>query len=297
MSTVTQLGYLGFEVSDLSAWEKFGTEVLGLGLAERKDKELRFRLDSYKQRFIVTEGPADNLSVAGWQVDDEAALGAVAERLRGAGVDVTEGTPDECESRSVAGLIKLVDCAGNPTEVFHGAEKASEPFNSEVVRSGFIAEEQGLGHVVLTANSQAESTEFYSNLLGFKLSDHIRCTFHGFPVDLAFFHINPRHHSVAFGAQQKKRLHHFMVEAKSMDEVGLAFDRALKSGLRIMQTLGRHPNDRMFSFYAQTPSKFQFEFGWGGRQVDDSTWETTEYNCISEWGHHPPMVFAPPPKR
>ena len=37
-----------------------------------------------------------------------------------------------------------------------------------------------------------------------------------------------------------------------------------------MQTLGRHPNDRMFSFYAKTPSGFQFEFGWGGREVDDA---------------------------
>ena len=75
-----------------------------------------------------------------------------------------------------------------------------------------------------------------------------------------------------------------------MDEVGLAYDRALKSGLRIMQTLGRHPNDRMFSFYAQTPSRFQFEFGWGGREVDDETWSPTTYDHISEWGHHPPQV-------
>ena len=48
-----------------------------------------------------------------------------------------------------------------------------------------------------------------------------------------------------------------------MDDVGLAFDRALRGGVRITQTLGRHPNDRMFSFYAKTPSGFHFELGWG----------------------------------
>jgi hypothetical protein len=63
-----------------------------------------------------------------------------------------------------------------------------------------------------------------------------------------------------------------------------------------MQTLGRHPNDRMFSFYARTPSGFQFELGWGGRQVDDATWTPTTYDHISEWGHHPPEFLAPPPK-
>jgi Glyoxalase/Bleomycin resistance protein/Dioxygenase superfamily len=78
--------------------------------------------------------------------------------------------------------------------------------------------------------------------------------------------------------------------------VGLAFDRALRGGVRIAQTLGRHPNDRMFSFYAKTPSGFQFECGWGGRIVDDATWEPTTYDRISEWGHHPPVMFAPKPR-
>ncbi len=117
---------------------------------------------------------------------------------------------------------------------------------------------------------------------------------YGFPVDLAFFHVNPRHHSLAFGGPQRKRLHHFMIEASSMDEVGLCYDRAIRAGVRIMQTLGRHPNDRMFSFYARTPSGFQFEFGWGGRTIDDATWTPTTYDRVSEWGHHPPQVIVGP---
>jgi 2,3-dihydroxybiphenyl 1,2-dioxygenase len=159
--------------------------------------------------------------------------------------------------------------------------------------SKFVAEEQGLGHLVLTANSQDESVQFYSDLLGFKLSDYIRCDLYGYPVDIAFMHANSRHHSVAFGAKQPKGLHHFMLEVASLDDVGLCYDRCLKSGVRIMQTLGRHPNDQMFSFYAKTPSGFQFELGYGGRQVDDATWEVTTHPCVSEWGHHPPQIFAP----
>ena len=75
-----------------------------------------------------------------------------------------------------------------------------------------------------------------------------------------------------------------------MDDVGLCWDRVLRAGHRVAQTLGRHPNDRMFSFYAYTPSGFQFEYGWGGREVDDDTWEPTTYDQISEWGHHPPQI-------
>jgi 2,3-dihydroxybiphenyl 1,2-dioxygenase len=291
MTGVSQLAYLGFEVRDLSAWEQFGTKILGLGITNRTPEGFGLRLDSYRQRFHITAGDADDLSMIGWELPNEQELAATVARLREAGVDVQEGSAAEAEQRYVSKLFKFLDPCGIPTELVIGVQRG-DPFQSEVVRSGFVAEEQGLGHLVISAKSQQENTDFYTKMLGFRLSDHIRCDVYGYKVDIAFFHANTRHHSVAFGDRQRKRLHHFMVEAKSMDEVGLAYDRAIRGGVRIMQTLGRHPNDRMFSFYAKTPSGFQFEFGWGGRHVDDSTWEPTEYQCISEWGHHPPQVPA-----
>jgi 2,3-dihydroxybiphenyl 1,2-dioxygenase len=298
MKSVAQLGYLHFEVKDLAAWEAFGTKVLGLGLASRRgDGGFALRMDGHAQRLFVTPGASDDLACLGWEAPDEATLLTIGERLRAAGVAVREGTPEERDLRQVARLLCYSDPAGIPSEIYCGPALAREPFQSSVVRSGFVADEQGLGHLVLSANSQAESAKFYQDVLGFRLSDYIRCEIHGFKVDIAFFHTNARHHSVAFGDRQRKRLHHFMVETRSMDDVGLAFDRTLKAGLRIVQTLGKHPNDRMFSFYAKTPSGFQFEFGCGGRQVDDATWTPTTYDHISEWGHHPPEFLAPPPAK
>lgn len=295
--SVAQLGYLGFEVRDVNAWRRFTLEVLGLMPgALGDDHGFTARNDGYAQRLIVTEGSADDLSVIGWLCKDDAALLTTVERLRAAGTDVTEGSAEMCAQRRVARLVCFADPAGIPSELCVGLQRATEPFHSDVVRGGFVAEDAGLGHLVISANSQAESRKFYEQVLGFRLSDHIRCEIHGFKVDIAFFHTNPRHHTVAFGDQQRKRLHHFMVEARSMDDVGLAFDRTLRAGLPIMQTLGRHPNDRMFSFYAQTPSRFQFEFGWGGREVDDATWQPGEYDQISEWGHHPPQFLLPQKK-
>jgi 2,3-dihydroxybiphenyl 1,2-dioxygenase len=288
-----KLGYLGFQVRDLPAWEKFATEVLGLMLVDRRpDGAFGLRMDEYARRIFVEPGPLDDVFVMGWEAPDERVLAELEARLTDARVEVTRGTEEEARRRGVGRLVKFADPAGVPLELFVGADRATEPFRSELVRSGFVTGEQGLGHAVVTANRQAESVEFYSKLLGFRLSDHIRCEFFGFHVDIAFLHANRRHHSVAFGDRQHKRIHHFMLEMGSMDDVGLAFDRALAKGVRIMQTLGRHPNDRMFSFYARTPSGFQFELGWGGREVDDASWTPVTYDRISEWGHHPPQVLA-----
>jgi catechol 2,3-dioxygenase-like lactoylglutathione lyase family enzyme len=121
------------------------------------------------------------------------------------------------------------------------------------------------------ANDLAQSADFYCKVLGLRVSDRIRVPMGAFALDLIFLHANPRHHSIALvAAPFPKRINHFMVEVNSIDDVGLAYDRCHDSAVPIARTLGRHPNDRMFSFYAQTPSGFDVEFGWGGRQV--ATW-------------------------
>jgi 2,3-dihydroxybiphenyl 1,2-dioxygenase len=284
-----QLGFLCFEVRDLSTWDKFLTQTLGLVAVGSG----RYRMDGHAWRFQLTEGPLDDLSAVGWELTD-AELDDRLAALAAAGIEATEADP---AARSAARRFTCVDPSGIPVELLTGLARASEPFKSPVVQGGFVADELGLGHLVLSAPDPAASERFYADLLGFKLSDRIQTSFYGHDVDLGFYHINPRHHSLAFGGPQRKRINHFLLEARHMDEVGLAYDRCIRGGARIMLTLGRHPNDRMFSFYALTPSRFQVEFGWGGRQVDPEAWQSGIYTQISEWGHHPPQAAFPPPRR
>jgi 2,3-dihydroxybiphenyl 1,2-dioxygenase len=288
--SILQLGYLAFEVSSLDAWRAFAENTLGLPLGAALDNGgFGLRMDRYPQRFFIEPGPLDDVSAIGWQVEDLAALEALAAKLP----EHERGTPQECARRKVTALIKFLDPSGIPTELFCGPELRTAPEPSSLIVSRFVAEDLGLGHIVIGADDPKRSIAFYRDVLGFRLSDEIRCRYFGYDVDIAFFHVNRRHHSLAIGKRDQKRIHHFMLEVASMDDVGLCFDRVLKHRVPIVQTLGRHPNDRMFSFYAKTPSGFQFEFGYGGREVNDADWQPTTYDRISEWGHHPPMVFAP----
>lgn len=278
-----QLGALGFGSRDPAAWEGLLTRVLGLTSASPG----RYRMDGHAWRIQVDPSDTDDLAWVAWEMDDDALDTSVA-AMRADGVEVTEADPAARDARR---RYLLVDPAGVPTELVSGLARAEAPFESALVRGGFVADALGLGHVVLTALDKAASAAFYARLLGARLSDHIVTTFHGYPVDLSFFRVNPRHHSVAFGGPQKKRLNHFMLEVAEMDEVGLAYDRCLAAGVRIHQTPGRHPNDRMYSFYARSPGGFQFELGWGGRLVDDASWSPMTYDRISDWGHHPPQLL------
>jgi 2,3-dihydroxybiphenyl 1,2-dioxygenase len=292
MTSVKQLGYLVFEVSDLAAWKDFGSQILGLQVVdERGDAGFSLRMDSYRQRFFIEAGPADDLAAIGWEVEGAAELEAFARRFSDAGHEVVRATPEEAAARHVEALIRVHDPAGNPNEVFYGPDRSAEPFVSEVVGSGFVAGEQGFGHVVVAANDQDEHEAFYANMFGLKLSDYIRCEFFGHKIDVTFMHANARHHSLAFGGGQLKRIHHFMIQTNSIDEVGLCYDRFLFSGGMVHQTLGRHPNDKMFSFYGYTPSGFHFEFGSGAIEISEG-WQSTVHGKVSEWGHHPPQLLT-----
>ena len=122
---------------------------------------------------------------------------------------------------------------------------------------------------------------FYTEILNFKPSDYILKPFKAY-----FFHVNARHHSLAFIDTGKNGIHHLMVELCYLDDVGQGYDLALRQPEMIGTTLGRHINDHVTSFYANSPSKFLVEYGWGGRTIDPAHWtphERTE--GPSFWGH------------
>jgi catechol 2,3-dioxygenase-like lactoylglutathione lyase family enzyme len=148
-----------------------------------------------------------------------------------------------------------------------------------------------MGHVVLMTDQIDKTAKFYEEMFGFRLSDYTLRPFKAY-----FYHVNPRHHSLAFLETGKAGIHHIMMELFSIDDVGHAYDIAIGEENRIATTLGRHLNDYMFSFYSRSPSNFFVEYGWGGRNIDPETWTPEEVTGgPSLWGHD--RSWLPPEKR
>lgn len=295
---VTQLGYIAIGVKDIAAWEDYATNFLGLAVSGRdEDGSLRLRMDDYHYRFIIHPSGEDDLILAGWEVKDAASLAELTERIRAYGIEVEEGSEELIRARHVLGLVRFTDPDGLETELFYGPFiDNSHPFRSPRAISGFQTGEagsMGLGHILTVAKNREATTDFYVNVLGLKLSDYIDLGPEGRPMRATFLHANPRHHSLAFVAMEHapKRLNHFMIEAREMDDVGVTFALAKERGIPTGD-LGRHTNDRMFSFYHLTPSGFAVEFGSNGRLVDDDGWQVQYYRAASIWGHGQPRPVA-----
>jgi biphenyl-2,3-diol 1,2-dioxygenase len=292
MASVTQLGYLGLSVSKLGEWEKFATNVLGLQLAGKTDDgALLLRMDEYHHRFIVSEGPEDDLAFAGWEVPSQPALMELADQIKAAGIELRTGSAEEATRRGVAEFIRFADPSGNPTEAYYGPLISYEnPFRSPRAISGFDTGTMGLGHIVVRVDDAQRGLHFYRDVLGMRISDFIDLKMRrGRPTDnlkLTFMHCNPRHHSIAFGAiPVPKRLLHFMLQVRSIDDVGSTFYVAQDAGAEISASLGRHTNDHMVSFYMRTPAGFEVEYGYGARTIDDRIWKVERHEAPSIWGH------------
>lgn len=282
-----ELGYLGFEVRDMVAWRRLATEIIGLlpiGLNE--DGSEGFRVDRLSQRLFIRPGPKDDICAFGLVARNAAEFEDRLRRLTAAGVAVEVGTADEAAARHVKKVVRFVDPAGVPVELAHGPAWTHEPFHSPIAISGFVTEELGLGHCLFLTEDLATTTSFYVDVLGMEVSETAMAPWRGHMLEASFFTCNPRHHSIAFAEVPgpiAKLTTHFELQLPTIDDVGRAYDRAIGAGVRLSNTLGRH-TDGVFSFYAQTPSGFDFELGTGGYLIDEK-WRSAHMKSYILWGH------------
>ena len=205
---------------DLEIWKSFATSVLGMQIAsdQSEDGVLRFRLDSYAYRMEVLESKntEPGLAYVGWECASEEKWKAVLSALTDAHYSVKVASFDEVRRQAVRGLAWVQDPAGYDLHIFYGHTISLDRFQPSGPVSGFVTGPLGLGHVVLRVPDLEQATQFYCDLLGFKVTDYWRNL-------LTFFRCNPRHHSLALAeGGGDNLLYHMMLQVNTIDDVGTA---------------------------------------------------------------------------
>jgi 3,4-dihydroxy-9,10-secoandrosta-1,3,5(10)-triene-9,17-dione 4,5-dioxygenase len=286
---IHSLGYLRLESTDLDAWQTFAGDFLGLmPVAREGDESLRYRMDYYPPRLVVSPGPEDRATAIGFEVLNERDLNRTVAAVEDVGIKVIEGTRAECKDRRVTGFARFDDPGGNPVELFYGPVLDHKPVVLPTV-SSFVTGDMGMGHVIVTGEDGRALLDFYTGVLGF----YERNTLRGPGGTVWFLSSNERHHTLGVTtAPGRGRLIHLMVEAADFDDVGRALDRAYRLDIPFMNSLGKHTNDEMTSFYVYSPELYAIEFGYGGRRVQGEQ-PTYEITAGAYWGHK----FSPPPRK
>jgi 2,3-dihydroxybiphenyl 1,2-dioxygenase len=252
---------------------------------------MRFRLDDNECRFLLRRGPAEDVTALGWQIDDHATFDEILSRVTGHGVPVTQGTPEEAALRGVERLVRFPGPNGLAQEIFTRARTSATPLDM-AVRGGFVTATGGLGHVAVTSKKPRQVHGYYGTVFDARLTDYIDETISGLKFKIRFLRVNERHHSVAIAAVNRlpinpirTRVQHLNIQVAELDDMVASYQRVKQLGFRMALGVGQHTNDRELSFYAMTPSGFEWEVGWNPIVVDEKAWEPTTHQGISIWGH------------
>lgn len=281
-----RLAYVGVEDQRPDRWSDFA-DIVGLQPVAHPDA-LCLRMDERARRFIITEGAADDFAFAGFEVDDRAAFDAAVDRVKQAGAEVEEGTAAGAALRAVDHYVSFRDPTGVQHEIAIGCAVADTPFDPKFPNEGFVTGEEGMGHVAINSHDYAACEKFFAKAMGAGLSDHIFSDFGDSQVQVAFMHLNPRHHSVAYAQfpfETTRRIDHVMVEMVDIVDVLKIQARVVEADIPITITLGEHPNDHAISFYCTSPCGFRLEFASRCIKVDPATWTPSVYDYFSMWGH------------
>ena len=283
MTTIKDIMQVGVGMPDRAAFTRFAHEMLGFPTMNSADGNVTYlRVDGYRHRVAARTAPAPVLNYIGFDVGGADALAEWKTALAEKNLAWREGSKGECLERQVSDFIEFKDPDGHPLALSYGFETDKAPV-------GYTRDVKvtGLGHVLLTVNDTQRAHDFYTGVLGFRLSDWVYIDEN---IRLCFLRCNARHHSVAFAPcmpGKSPRLQHVMLEVESLDDVMRSYHFLRNRQAPIGMGPGRHPNCETVHVYVQTPGGFAVEYGWGHRRLDDATHQPIVYPSgtpVDVWG-------------
>ncbi|MFK0284572.1 VOC family protein [Streptomyces sp. NPDC090499] len=286
------LGCIVIETNRFADWRRFGSDAIGMHHDDLDTGLMRFRLDDHECRFLLRRGPAEDVVAVGWHLDDHTTFEQIEARVRAHGVPVTQGTAEEAKQRGVERLLRFPGPKGITQEICTTPLTTAEPLR--MLASGWVTGDSGMGHVAITSVKPALTRGYFNTVFDARLTDCIDETISGVRLRIRFLRVNERHHSIAVAAVRglpidpvRTRVQHLNIQAASLDDLARSYQRVHELGFDMALSVGQHTNDKELSYYARTPSGFEWEVGWKPIVIDESTWEPSTHQGISIWGHTP----------
>ena len=146
-----------------------------------------------------------------------------------------------------------------------------------------------LGHVLLFSPAIVRQLEFYTRVLGFRLSDRSQNT-------IVFLRCGTDHHNIALLASRAPGFHHGSFEVGSVDELAMGAARMKEFGWEPAWGPGRHVIGSNFFYYIRDPwGSFAEYFHDIDFIPDHCAWEPRDFpeqDALYRWGPPPPPDFA-----
>lgn len=294
---IRSLLHVGMTVPDLEVgrafYDLFGLETRAVG------NDLVFRCEGRPQdQLRLIEGPRKKLSYVSLGTNPEGLKTLVANLER-------EGVPIAPSPFGDIGGIWFQDPHGDwinvqiaepAPSVGAAPPEINAPGNyrrigtraCDVASMRKKARPRRLGHLIKFSPDVNRSVDFYTRVLGMKVSDRARDI-------LAFLRgsAGGDHHMVAFAKSSHTGLHHLSFEVGDIDEIEIGAQTLLRAGYKDGFGLGRHVGGSNYFHYIRDPWNSLAEYFWDIDVIpeDDSQWKALDVGpeeITAVWAATPP---------
>lgn len=267
---ITDIRHVGFFSPEPEAHRTFYQEVWGLELAAEEEGVSYLRGASGEHHLLsIHPGKGAGLHHVAFGMKDRSAIDIAADELAAEGVSPIEGPHELAEAGGGYGF-RFLDPEGRCIELSADVQQHSNGWTPKRV------EPLRLCHVVLNSAKFEETVRFYTEILGFRVSDWSE-------DQMAFLRCNPKHHVVSFNRSSHPSLNHVAYLVANVDEVMRGISNLRRHGREPDWGPGRHgPGNNIFCYF-KDPLGYVAEY-------------TSDIDRIEDEASHEPRVWKRVPE-
>jgi len=240
---VKRLGHASFTTPDFEQQVDYWTHVIGLQTVERTRDSALFATKLGQEAIAIERGSGSQLTRLAFQVAPGSDLGELQAHLQQHGVK-----SDKCSdiTPGVREAIAFEDPKGTRIEVY-----ADYEFHKHDQSDTGISPVK-FGHVAYRVQDVQKLTDFYTDVLGFRVSDWMGDHF-------SFLRCGVDHHTINFVRYDQPALHHIAFEVKDWSELHRTCEILHKNKIHLVWGPLRHIVGHNVAAYHRNPDEVRVE--------------------------------------
>jgi catechol 2,3-dioxygenase-like lactoylglutathione lyase family enzyme len=239
MIKISRLAFATFDSADPERLKEYYSTVIGLSPGTKEKGAISMASPVGQTSVVLKHGTDSKCSGLAFQTDPAIGLAEVVKTLKAHGVTAqqrTDAYPHIPESVIFEGVN------GTPIELFN----SSPPLAERTTLTGIAPIK--LGHIAFYVLDINKCVEFYTKVLGFRVSDWMSDFF-------VFMRCGPDHHTCNFISGKQIRMHHIAFELKDWAHVQQACDWLAWNDLKLTWGPGRHGIGHNIFTYHRNPER------------------------------------------
>jgi catechol 2,3-dioxygenase-like lactoylglutathione lyase family enzyme len=268
--TITHLRHIGIFSPDLGKQREFYRAIWGLDQIDEETDAVYFRGAS-PEHHLLSLHPAKRCGLhhIAFGVSNEEDVGRTARELQSRGIRLVSEPQPLGEPGGGYGF-RFFDPEGRCIELSAGVIQHQGGWQAKPVQPHSIC------HVVLNTTRMDDMIGFYTNILGFRISDWSE-------NQMVFLRCNSKHHAIALNRAPHASLNHIAYLVSNVDEVMRGMVNMRKHGFEPGWGPGRHgPGNNIFCYFKE-PLEYVVEY-------------TSDIDYIQDEASHQPKVWPRTPE-